>query len=239
MTETTGIIKALKYWNAERLKSLQRKLTTAKNTIQNDALSAQFKPFFSDEEIKTLAEASRILGSVKNKIAHAKEIKAREEKERDLRLADYKRQRLSLLAAVLPKPEGPEDTRNMLLWALALSIHHQSISRSAYYYERKYILSDVERAFDTKYSGTVLAAGVKWWQEVTDFLDENLWHYDEAPDPDKLDAVQRQFGEVWRTEVQNHHGTQSILERFDTEAAITASAGVHRLGEQSGAKLRN
>lgn len=168
MTETTDIIKALKYWNAERFKSLQRKLTTAKNPIQNEALSAQFKPFLSDDEIKTLTEASRILGSVKNKIAHAKEIKAREEKE---------------------------------------------------------------RAFDTKYSGTVHAAGVKWWQEVTEFLEENLWHYDEAPDPDKLDTVQRQFGEVWRTEVQSNHGTRGILERFDTEASITASTDVHRLGE--------
>ena len=82
-----------------------------------------------------------------------------------------------------------------MLWALALSIHHESISRSAYYYERKYILSDVERAFDTKYSGTVHAARVKWLQEVTEFLEENLWHYDEAPDPDKLDTVQGQFGE--------------------------------------------
>ena len=229
MTETTDIIKALKYWNAERFKSLQRKLTTAKNTIQNDALSTQFKPFFSDDEVRTLAEASRILGSVENKIAHAKEIKAREEKERDLRLADYKRQRLSLLAAAIPKPKGSEDTRNLLLWALALSIHHESISRSAYYNERKYILSDVERAFDSKYSGTVHAAGDKWWREITEFMDENLWHYDEVPDPDKLNTVQRQFREVWRTEVQSHHATKGILERFDTEMSITASAGVHRL----------
>lgn len=60
MTETTDIIKALKYWNTERFKTLQRKLTAAKNTIQNDALSVQFKQFFSDDEVKTLAEASRI-----------------------------------------------------------------------------------------------------------------------------------------------------------------------------------
>jgi hypothetical protein len=33
MADTTGIIKALKYWNAERFKDLQRKLTTAKNAI--------------------------------------------------------------------------------------------------------------------------------------------------------------------------------------------------------------
>ena len=54
MTETTDIIKALKYRNAERFKALQRKLTTAKNTIQKEALSSQLKPFYTDAEIETL-----------------------------------------------------------------------------------------------------------------------------------------------------------------------------------------
>jgi len=231
MTETTDIIKALKYWNAERFKTLQRKLTTARNTIQNEALSAQFKPFLSDDEAKTLAKASHILGSVKNKIEHAKEIKTREEKVRDQCLADYKRQRLSLLAAVIPEPKDVKDSRNMLLWALALSIHHKSISRSGYYYERKYISNDVERVFDTKYSGTVHTTGVSWWREVTAFLEEHLWHYDEAPDREKLDIVQQLFIEKWSKELQSNHGTQGILERFDTEVTITSSASIHRMGE--------
>lgn len=100
MADTTDIIKALKYWNAERFKKLQRKLTTARNTIDKEALSIQLKPFFTDEEKQVLSEASRVLGSVKRKIEHAKEIKAREEKARDLQLADYKQQRQALLAGL-------------------------------------------------------------------------------------------------------------------------------------------
>jgi predicted type IV restriction endonuclease len=148
MADTTDIIKALKYWNAERFKKLQRKLTTARNTIDKEALSIQLKPFFTDEEKQVLSEASRVLGSVKRKIEHAKEIKAREEKARDLQLADYKQQRQALLAKAFPGPESAEDARPMLVWILALSIHHESISR-AYFYERKYIASDIER-FDTE-----------------------------------------------------------------------------------------
>lgn len=229
MADTTDIMKALKYWNAERFKTLQRKLTTAKNTIQNEALSTQFKPFFTDDEINALAEASRILGSVKNKIEHAKEIKVREEKARDLRLADYKRQRLSLLEAIIPQPESAEDARHMLLWALALSLHHHSISRSAYYYERKYISNDVGRAFDTKHASTVLAAARGWRREVAEFLEENIWFYDEAPDPDKLNTIQGLFLDTWSGEVRSNLETQGILEHFDTEMVISQSESIHRI----------
>jgi len=86
MPDTTEIMKALKWWSAERFKTLQRKLTAAKNTIQNEALSPNLRPFFSNDEIDTLKKASQILETVKTKIEHAKEIKAREEKRRDIHL---------------------------------------------------------------------------------------------------------------------------------------------------------
>jgi len=228
MADTKDITKALKYWNAERFKALQRKLTGAKNTIDNDALSIQFKPFLADEEIQALSEASRILGSVKRKIEHAKEIKTREEKVRDLQLTDYKQQRQVLLAKAFPKPESVEDARPMLVWILALSIHHESISRG-YFYERKYIASDIERIFDMKNAITPLTVSVSWWQTITEFLEENAWHYDEAPDPARLETVQASFAEFWREEVSSNIGTEPLLERFDAEMAIVQSESIHRL----------
>ncbi len=228
MTETTDIIKALKWWNADRFKSLQRKLTTAKSTIQKEALSAHFRPFLSNEEIQTLQEASHILGAVKGKIEHAKEIKAREEKARNLRLAGYKRQRQALLAEAFPKPETAEDARPILVWILALTLHHERISRG-YFYERKYIASDIERTFDRKNVTTVLASAVSWWREITEFLEENMWHYDEAPDPSRIDVIKSHFDKSWRDEVSSNSGTEPLLERFDTEMAIAQSESVHRL----------
>ncbi|PLW67813.1 hypothetical protein [Pseudohalioglobus lutimaris] len=104
MTDTKGVKEALSWFTAERFKSLQRKLTTARNTIQNDALSSQLKPLYSEEEIRTLNEAARILGSVKSKVEHAKEKKAREEAARDRHLDNCKRQRRALLSSALPRP---------------------------------------------------------------------------------------------------------------------------------------
>lgn len=210
MADTTEIMNALKWWNAERFKTLQRKLTTAKNTIQNEALSPNLRPFFSNDEIDTLKEASRILGTVKTKIEHTKEIKAREEKARDIHLEKCKRQRLALLEKVFPMPKTDDDTRQILLWALALSLHHRSIDPHGYYYERKYISSDMERAFDPKNQTTVVGAGVGWKREVKNFLEEHLWFYDESPDPDKLDAIQRLFTGKWNKEVATNLGTRAI-----------------------------
>ena len=96
-------IEALTYWNADRFKALQRKLTSARNTIQKEALSRDLEPFFTEDEVETLNKAAGILASVKRKIEHAKEVKAREEKQRDARLDNYKVMRTKLLDIHLPK----------------------------------------------------------------------------------------------------------------------------------------
>ena len=41
MADTKEIMEALSWFTAERFKSLQRKLTTARNTIQSEALSSK------------------------------------------------------------------------------------------------------------------------------------------------------------------------------------------------------
>ena len=201
----------------------------SKNTIQNEALSVNFRPFLSEEEIKTLNDASRILGSVKRKIKHAKEIKGREEKARDIHIEYCKEQRQVLLQKFIPEPNSEVDARHVLLWLLALSLHHREISLHGYFYEQKYFAGDIERAFGTKTSHTVLGEAVSWRREVTQFLEENLWFYDEKPDPDKIEFLQTRFVEFWRDEVSTNFSTKPLLERFDTEMAIRQSKSVHRI----------
>lgn len=229
MTEKKSITEALSWFTAERFKSLQRKLTTARNTIQNDALSSQLRPLYSEDEIRTLNEAARVLGSVKSKVEHAKEKKAREEAARDRHLEQCKRQRRGLLVNALPRPKQEEDARQVLLWLLALSLHHEEISRYGYYYESKYFGTDIERAFGTATHHTVLGTAVSWWEEVTNFLDEHLWPYDKEPDPARLDQLKKQVIGAWTEEVSAFPSTKALLERFDTEMAIRGSERVHRL----------
>ena len=230
MADTTEIMKTLKWWNAERFKTLQRKLTAAKNTIQTEALSPNFLPFFSADEIDTLKEAVRILGSTKRKIEHAKEIKVREEKARDIRLEKCKHQRLALLIEAIPKAESEGDVRSILLWILSLSLHSQEISSHAYFYDNKYISGDIDRAFDTKSRQTVLGEANKWRREITEFLEENLWpDYDIAPDPKRLERIVGLVKGAWGERALTHASTQSLIERFDTELAIQKSQSVHRI----------
>jgi hypothetical protein len=229
MADTKEIMEALSWFTAERFKSLQRKLTTARNTIQKEALSSKLRPFYTDAEIETLNEAARILGSAKRKIEHAKEIKAREEAARDRQLDACKRQRLALLSSALPKPSSEADARPMLLWVLALSLNHQDISRHAYFYEQKYIAGDIERAFGSKTKHTVLGNAVEWWREVTQFLEENLWPYDEEPDPARLKNIEALVNGEWGEQVLAHAGTRALVDHFDTEVAIAHSDTVHRL----------
>ena len=116
----------------------------------------------------------------------------------------------------------------MLVWILALSIHHESISR-AYFYEREYIAGDIERAFDMKNTMTLLTVSVNWWRKITEFLEENAWPYDEAPDPARIETIQANFAESWCEEVSSNMDTEPLLERFDTEMAIVQSESVQRL----------
>ena len=83
MADNRSMLDALKYWNSDRFKSVQRKLTSAKNTIDNEALSWQLMPFLTDDEVNTLRQASKFLGGFKARIEHAKEKKKRLEKEHE------------------------------------------------------------------------------------------------------------------------------------------------------------
>ena len=58
------IKEVLKYWTAERFKALQRKVTSAANTIEKDMLNRQSKQLFSEKEQETLHEALMIMLSL-------------------------------------------------------------------------------------------------------------------------------------------------------------------------------
>ncbi len=85
------LLVALAYWSAEDFKVLQRKMTTAANTIKQEALSEKYSALFTDAERETLRDAVSILVEAKDKVEHAKEIKARHEKRREslLREAEH------------------------------------------------------------------------------------------------------------------------------------------------------
>ena len=223
-----NIKEVLKYWTAERFKSLQRKLTTAKNTILKDALSRELEPFYSQEEIETLTRAAGILGSVKRKVEHAKEVSAREEKEFERHLQHCKSLRLSLLNQFFPKPDDDQSELEAVILNLALDLNGASISNN-YYREHKFFVSALDRVLKKERGLSAKAFAMQCWRENQQWLEENLWPYDQEPNKEIIERLVGDYQSVWRDEVLNHPSFSSEVARFQTVQAITNAPNVTRL----------
>lgn len=221
--ETKDLLEVLKWWNSDRFKSLQRKLTTASNTIRKEALSREFRPFLNDDEIDTLEKATAILSGVKSKVEHAKEIKARKEREWKLKMDSLKAERKALVDANIAK-EG----RDLFLFRLALGLHHRDFS-GHYFAENHYIISTLNRVLDPNHHFKIKALYrdclddlEKWFIE-----DSALWPYDEKPTPEELQALISRYQDEWRTEVLALY--KDDVEKYDHFYMINAAENVVRL----------
>ena len=82
--ETEEFIQAVKYFSGDKLKTLQRQLTTAANTIDRHALSSHVRPLLKQEEVDTLRKAIGVLSNIKRTVEHAKEKRLRDERTRPI-----------------------------------------------------------------------------------------------------------------------------------------------------------
>lgn len=225
--DVKGILYSLKYTSAESLKATQRKFAAARNTIDDEALSHRYKEFFSSEEQETLRAAARILGSFKNKIEHAKEIRAREEKLYHAHQNHCKGQRTKLLDQYLPRPTTMDQHRDTVVFHLALQDHCMAIAKGAYFsHGIGYIESDLERGLDEKYSHlTVKNVAQTCWQESYRWLDDNLWRTNVEPERSRIETVMQVYRDEWRSTTLQHYKKffdeyeAALTDEFDRDAA--------------------
>lgn len=224
---TKEVIDVLSWWTAERFKSLQRKLTTASNTIRNDALSSQFKPFLDHEEIETLQNAAKILSRVKDKVEHAKEIKARNERSRELRLKACWSHREELFNKYIP-----QNGRDLLLLRLALGLFHNEYY-SSYFPENYYISNTLERVLDPKHHFGIGALYSDCRSDIEKWLVDGsaLWTHDQTPEPKPLEDLMARFKSEWREHVSQF--CCSIVDKYDEHYRIDAAENVVRLNNHT------
>lgn len=223
------ILNALKYASSDRLKAAQSKFTSARNTISDEALSYPYKSFFSPAEQETLQKAANILGEFKNKIEHAKEIRGREERKREMHLNQCKARRCKLLEKYFLKPVSMQDHYETVLFHLALQNNSNSIAPGAFFgHGIRYVESDLDRGLDAKYSHLeVKHVAMKCWRESTEWLETNLWRHDVIPDAERIEKVLQVYQEQWRSVIEKFDRHSTLLERykqglqaeFDTDAA--------------------
>jgi len=89
--KTQKILELLKYHNSADLRNVQTKFTKTANSIKRDAVQSRLSALYTGQELEILTQAASILINTKNKIEHAKEVKAREEKRLEQLEKEYKR----------------------------------------------------------------------------------------------------------------------------------------------------
>lgn len=210
------LLESLKYTTSERLKSAQRKFTTARNTITGEALNRPYEAFFSEKDKEILRQAASILGQFKNKVEHAKEVRAREEKARDLHLNHCRSQRQKILKEHLPEPASLDEHIETVLFHLALQVFKDSIApyRGVYFgHGIDWVTEDLDRGVSEKYPQMkVKHMANVCYRESFDWLGENLWAHDTVPDACRVESVLERYRRDWRDKVLTKYG--DFFERY-------------------------
>ncbi len=237
------IKEVLKYWTAERFKALQRKVTSAANTIEKDMLNRQSKQLFSEKEQETLHEALMIMRGLKRKVELAKEQKEREERAFRQHVDRCAKLRDQLLKKHTPEPTDVEGYWRVFSWRLALSVVDESRFPSLRRLPQLVLVGDMldrlEAVRDRK-DGWNWTPNITWlcntWlnSDVIKELGDRLWEYDEIPD----EGLISDFSDYVNTDIKRmiespmRPDVQKAVKLFSEIVAIGSAANVSRLSER-------
>lgn len=220
--DTQNLIDALKYFSADRTKSLQTKLTKTANAIEKDGLSVELRTLLSDDEQATLAKAANILRSIKGKVEHAKEIKQREEARQQAAWDARQARILTHCNTLFPDPQNHDDCRTLLLWRLSLSVCWRGyFVESNYYPEIQYVEQRLmawgERRWRDDQGGRHIFGAAREWRGdlINTLKDMMLWWPAADADQAPMGELSTRFQEEWKPLVESRYA--DLLQRFDTE----------------------
>ncbi len=120
--KTQELLELLKYFKSEDLKNEQTQLTKTANKVR-DTANGRLGALFTDDEKQTLRDAATLLTSLKTRVEHAKEIKAREEARKEKELKESLAASRAVINAAFPDSDSTTDRLDVLLWALFLGKH--------------------------------------------------------------------------------------------------------------------
>lgn len=213
------LLESVKFTSSKQLQTCQRQLATARNTILKTALARPYSGLFSQREQETLAQAATILATFREKVAHAKEIRAGEEARSAARRAECAAHRQSLISAAFPQPQSADDHKEAVIFQLALGHFGRSFCRgfgqhpSQVLYTFDFIQSQLSVALRIKALGSkpygaaraVQNVAVSCWRESIEWLDDGLWARDEIPSDQRLTELLETYRRVWRESVMNQY----------------------------------
>lgn len=222
------ILDLFKYYQAKELKALQAKFTTFGNGIKREALGGKISALFTLEQKIILKEAADILNGVKHSIAHAKEIKARKERDFKMNLEACLHQRKKLVDEYLPKG------KDLLLLRLAVGLHHKDLTDSYNYFpENHYTLTTLERVLNQNHHFKMSILYSTCLSDLRDWLinDSALWPYDEKPSPEPFQHLMAVYQSNWRREVLEIY--KDDVGRYDDFYSIELADNIVKINSKS------
>lgn len=229
--QTQELMERAKFLQSDDMRKMQTKLTKTANSIVNDGLHYKLEPFYTEEERNILMQAAEILHSVKSKVEHVKEIKAREEKKAKAHRERCAEAREEIIMNEFPKPERPDQYRDVLLWRLAIAFFARDIFELYKYVpEIDYVRKDIERwsEKEAEYRTVETLEGSVngWWRDVTNDIGD-AFQSGEMPDRQIIVDLKKRFNASWRQKLEVQFA--DILQAFDAEITAMNSDNVVKL----------
>lgn len=141
---TQQILDLFTYFNSDQLRAEQAKLTTAANQLKKLS-EGRLTSLLELNEIEQIRQVSELIKSLNYRVEHAKEVKKREEKNKELRRKDALHRIRTQVKTLFPQPEfSPENTLELTL--LAQDLHDEKIHRN--FYNRREVDEQIQRSFD-------------------------------------------------------------------------------------------
>ncbi len=231
--QIAALVDALAFFDADDVKKMQTKLTKTANSIIKDGLHPHIEPFLSVEEREALHAAAKILRSVKGKVEHVKEIKARAEKKAKQHRELCTRKQHALIDTAFPRPDNDVGYRNTLLWRLACGVHFKgTVGKSyAHFPEVRRVQTDIDRWSEKPHqyrnTETVKSSVWTWRDDIMWSLKENLWDSEELPEQERIDALIATFTNEWVPQLEKNFA--SLIEALENELIVNDSDSVTRL----------
>ncbi|MEN8131705.1 MAG: hypothetical protein ABFS45_16260 [Pseudomonadota bacterium] len=213
--DTDTILEIFQYYGSEELKKLQTKLTKTANGLIRNTVESRVAPLFTDEERETLEDAARILRGFRKKVEHAKEVKARQERQKKAR-----RQHLDKAGLTLAQQHfnvAPDNYREMLLIFLAVErlMMNHSAEDIAYHLENDRYPNAFENFVRDCY------------REALNEIGYQSHHYDRDEPDEKLIVQAKARFEESREKLKQQH--QGLLDKVSEFLTIKASGNVTQL----------
>ena len=211
--KTQQILELLKYHNSADLKNVQTKFTKTANAIKRDAVQSRLSVLYTDKELEILTQAAAILVGTKNKIEHAKEIKAREEKRLEQLDKEYRQK----AEEIVDKLIDFDDMAYSEIFVMYCCLEH-------FIGKYKFVADDIETLF--KYPDRFKEQVNQWKRDIRSTLISNFpWR--KEPEEKFITDFLRNYKLKHRKEVIDRY--KNILDRLNTFIAVKNGENVEIL----------